>query len=243
MPLITDEANAAHDHIFAEQDIIEPLRSVRDERYKLVFHLQDGKNQLYDTIADPGEKKDIVEQNPEILRTLSVHLADYIRKNEPPEKEKLHRWEQVRPFKYIVDEVTTSARLQFFGMSYDDIVNWVEMSDGGENYNNACYWIKPGDGSKGVLWRSENPLLGTYNIYIWYGKLFQKPSATNAHFVVITRQGSQEFVIDQNKNIGKWNLLGKFKDPLCVKVTNQADGPVVVDTVKFEDVVRFYAKN
>jgi len=243
MPLITDEANAAHDYIFAEQDILEPLRSVRDKRYKLVFHLQDGKNQLYDTIADPGEQKDIVEQNPEILRTLSVHLTDYIKKNELPEKEKLQRWEQVRPFEYIIDEVTTSARLQFFGMSYNDIANWVEMSDGGDNYNNACYRIKPGDGSKGALWRSENPLLGTYNIYVWYGKLSQKPPATNAHFVVITPQGSHKFVIDQNKNVGKWNLLGKFKDPLCVKVTNQADGPVVIDAVKFEDVVRFYVEN
>ena len=144
---------------------------------------------------------------------------------------------QARSFqKIIVDEVTIGARLQFFGMSYDEIADWIKMSNGGGNYRNACYWIKPGDGSKGALWRTDNPLLGTYNIYVWYGTLPQGRSATNAHFIVSTPKGSWTFIIDQNKNISKWNLLGEFKDPLCVKVTNEADGPVIIDAVKFEKV-------
>jgi len=234
MPLIAGKVNAVHDYIFAEQDILEPLRSVCNERYKLICHLQDGKDQLYDTVADPGEKKNIAEQNPEIVRTLSIQMRDYMKKNKPLEKERLYRWQQVSPLEEIIDEVTIGARLQFFGMAYCEIANWVKMSDGEDNYNNACYWIQPGDGSKGALWRSDNPLLGTYNIYIWYGRVLQRRSATNTHFLVITRQDSQAFVIDQNKNVGKWNLLGKFEDPLYVKVTNKADGPVIIDAVKFE---------
>ncbi|GAJ24543.1 unnamed protein product, partial [marine sediment metagenome] len=70
--------------------------------------------------------------------------------------------------------------------------------------------------------------------YVWYGRLPQGRSATNAHFIVSTRKGSWTFIIDQNKNTGKWNLLGKFKDPLCVKVTNEADGSVIIDAVEFE---------
>jgi len=236
MPLITDKVNAVHDYIFAEQDLLEPLRSVRDKRYKLIFHLQDGKNRLYDTIVDPGEKEDIAEQNPEIVRTLSVQMTEYMKKNEPPEKEKLRRWQKVSPSEAIIDEIATSAQLQFFGMSYNEIANWVKMSDGGHSYRCTCYWIEPGDGSKGALWRTENPLLGTYNVYVWYGKLQNRRSATNAHFVVATRGGCREFVIDQNKEIGRWNLLGSFEEPLYVKVTNKADGPVIIDAVKFEQI-------
>lgn len=234
MPLISGRTDAVHEYIFAEQDILEPMRSVRDKKYKLIHHLQNGKIQLYDAIADPDEKKDIADQNPEIVRTLSAKLTNY-RKNEASEKEKIQRWQQASPLqKIIVDEVTIGARLQFFGTGYDDMASWVKMSDGENNYGNACYWIKPGDGSKGALWRSDNPLLGTYNVYVWYGKLPQRRSASNVHFIVTTRQDSRTFVIDQNNNAGKWNLLGKFEDPLYVKVTNKANGPVMVDAVKFE---------
>lgn len=236
MPLITGEINAVHDYIFAEQDVLEPLRSVRDERYKLIRYLQDGKNKVYDIIADPREQKDIAEQYPEIVQILSAQLRNDIEKNEPSEKERLHRWKQISPVEEIIDEVTIGARLQFFGMSYNDIANWVKMSDGEDNYGNACYWIEPGEGSKGALWRSDNPLLGTYNIYVWYGRVLQRHSATNAHFSVTTRQDLRTFVIDQNKNVGKWNLLGKFEDPFYVKVTNKADGPVIIDAVKFEQI-------
>ena len=121
-------------------------------------------------------------------------------------------------------------------MFYRDMADWVRTSDGGGSFRNACYWILPGDGSKGALWRTENPLLGTYNIYVWYGRLPHGHSATNAHFVVATRRDSREFMIDQNEDVGKWNLLGKFEDPLYVKVTNKADGPVAIDAVKFERV-------
>ena len=140
-----------------------------------------------------------------------------------------HNLEQV-----IIDEVTAGARFQFLGLSFRDIPNWVGMSDGGGNYHNSCYWIKPGDGSRGALRRSENPLFGTYEIYVWYGRIPQKCSATNAHFSVVTRENSQMFVIDQNKNQGRWNLLGGFENPLCVKVTNDTDGLVVIDAVKFQ---------
>lgn len=240
IPLINNNVTAIHEHIFAEQDIIEQLRSVRNYRYKLIRHLQRGKSCLYDTLADPHEQKDIISKNSEIASTLSIHMDNYLKRNQLPEEKKLRRMRQISSDlkEIIIDEVTPSARLQFLGMSYCDLSHWVGMSDGGDNYHNACYWIRPGDGSKGALWRSENPLLGIYDIYIWYGRIPQRRSATNAHFSVYTRGGSRTFIIDQNKNRGKWNLLGRFENPLYVKVTNNADGPVVIDAAKFELVNR-----
>jgi len=237
-PLILGKDETVHECIFAEQDILEPLRSVRNERYKLIYHLRDKQIQLYDVMVDPGEKKDIADQKPEIVEFLSGKLTDYMKENEPSEEEKISRWrQQATSFpEIIIDEVTIGARLQFFGTSYDELASWVKMSDGGNSYRGACYWIEPGDGSKGALWRTDNPLSGTYNIYVWYGKLPQRRSATNARFTVTTRQGSQTFFVDQNKNIGKWNLLGEFKDPLYVKVTDEADGPIIIDAIKFERI-------
>jgi len=236
LPLIADEADTIHDYVFSEQDVVEELRSVRNEQYKLILNLQTGEKQLFDTLADPKEKENIAEREPDIVRDLSAQLKEYMKKNEPPEEEKLDLWRKVSYFKpmQIIDEVTTGAQFQFLGMDYETIPKWVRMADGGENYMNACYWIEPGDGSVGALWRTNNPLMGVYNIYLWYGVLPDKRSATNAPFSVVTRKGSYEFIIDQNKNVSMWNLLGEFEDPLYVKVTNKADGPVVLDAVKFE---------
>ena len=79
-PLIRGSVNAVHEYIFAEQDILEPLRSVRNKKYKLIRHLRDGKLQLYNTTVDPDEKKDISEENPEVVRLLSIQLSEYMKK-------------------------------------------------------------------------------------------------------------------------------------------------------------------
>jgi len=236
LPLIAGEAEAINEYIFAEQDIVEPLRSVRNMRYKLIYNLQTGKKQLFDTINDPKENRDLAEQEPDIVWSLSAQLMEYMRENEPPENERLSLWEKVsysHPVQ-IIDEVTTGAQFQFFGMDYDEIPKYVRMADGGGNYNNACYWMEPGNGDKGAIWRTNNPMIGVYRIYLWYGLLPDRKSATNACFTVVTREGEYEFIVDQNKNTGTWNYLGEFKNPICAKVSNKADGPVVLDAVKFE---------
>jgi len=238
LPLINGQRDAIHKFIFAEQDVTERLRSVCNERYKLIYHLQDNRKQLFDRLSDPLERNDIADQAPDVVRNLKAQLIEYMRKNEPPEKEKLTLWRRVGYFKpvQIVDEVTTGAQFQFFGMDYETIPKWVRMADGGGNYMDACYWIKPGDGDIGAIWRTNNPMLGVYNIYLWYGVLPHRRSATNAHFTVVTCEDAYDFIIDQNKNVNRWNLLGEFKDPLYVQVTNKADGPVILDAVKFERI-------
>jgi hypothetical protein len=47
---------------------------------------------------------------------------------------------------------------------------------------------------------------------------------------------TQPFKIDQTKNTGQWDLLGVFDNPWDVVLTNNADGAVVVDVVRFQSL-------
>ncbi|RLI11966.1 hypothetical protein DRO33_03220, partial [Candidatus Bathyarchaeota archaeon] len=220
-------------YVFSEQDILERLRSVRDDRYKLILNLDTGKVQLFDTLSDPGERFDIATQRPDVVRRLMRALKRWMEENHPPEEELLERWrETVRagPRAIVVDDVTIGAQLQLYGTGW-------RMADHETNFRGACYWVEPDvRGSNVAIWRTDNPLLGTYEVYVWYGRIPGRRAATNARYTVVTREGSQTFVVDQNENVGRWNLLGRFKDPICVRLTSAADGPIIVDAVKFERV-------
>jgi arylsulfatase A-like enzyme len=54
VPLIQEKTVSIHSHVFSEVDIVEPLRSVRDDRYKLILNLRNGRQQLFDYRADPS---------------------------------------------------------------------------------------------------------------------------------------------------------------------------------------------
>lgn len=234
LPAINGEISAVNEHVFSEQDVIEPLRSVRDERYKLIHNLRDGKCMLYDSLNDLREQSDIAEEQPEICQELFGRLAKHMEEIGPSEESRINHWRKFTLKDEIIDEVTIGSRLQLFGFKYEDLKDWVKLSEGGNCYKDHCYWIEPGDGSRGASWRSDNPLLGNYNIYLWYGKLPDRSSATNASFTLITRTDSKTYSIDQNYNWGKWNLLGNVENPVEVRVTNDANGPVVIDAVRFE---------
>jgi len=42
--------------------------------------------------------------------------------------------------------------------------------------------------------------------------------------------------VDFNRGTGNWNLLGTFKNPRSVQLSNTANGVVIADAVKFERV-------
>lgn len=77
-------------------------------------------------------------------------------------------------------------------------------------------------------------MAGRYLISIWYGALPQGAAATDTPFTVETRSGSKSFRIDQTRNVGKWQELGIFEDPLRITVSNEASGRIIVDAAKFK---------
>lgn len=227
-------AGAVHEYIYAEQDVIEPLRSVRDQRYKLIHNLRNGVSLLFDNFEDPREQRDVAEERPEVCRRLLGRIEKYIEENSISEARKLDHWRKFSPNEEIIDEVTIGSRFQFYGFDYSELGCCIKPCSGDDCYKGFCYSMEPGDGTRGAIWRSDNPLLGTYNVYIWYGKLQDRPSATNARLVVTSGSEIQEFSVNQNMNTGTWNLLGSFENPVDVRMTNGADGPLVVDAVRFQ---------
>ncbi|OUW19080.1 MAG: N-acetylgalactosamine-6-sulfatase [Opitutales bacterium TMED158] len=68
--------NYHHPYIVPED--FRGARAAMDGRYKLVIHdRNEFKRELFDLEKDPGEKKDIAEQKPELVRTLEAQLRSW----------------------------------------------------------------------------------------------------------------------------------------------------------------------
>jgi len=75
---------SAHDDILVN---VEAFRgSVIKGQWKLVkVALLPGKTELFDLSADPGEKNNVAEQNPEVVRDLEARLIAYAKQQKPSE--------------------------------------------------------------------------------------------------------------------------------------------------------------
>lgn len=233
-PLLTGARGSIHEHLFAEQDVLEPLRSVRDGRHKLIYRTSDGRRLLFDTENDPCEQHNVAEERADVANRLLAALDDYSRRNAPDATQRQAHFARFCPENAEIDEVTIGSRLQFYGMKYDALSTYVKMADGKSHRGGACYWMKPGDGSYGALWRSGNPLIGDYAVFIWYGKLSGTQAASNVQVTVRSAGGVSIVSVDQNRNCSKWKPLGTFTDPVSVSVSDKADGAVIIDAVRFE---------
>jgi arylsulfatase A-like enzyme len=232
VPLVRGKVEPVHPYVFGEQDISEPLRSVRDRRYKLILNLRTGRKQLFDTAADPAEQNDIAEAQPKIVEELSAVLARWRAENEPDPAERDRSWREKAIRQEVIDEITIGARCQLTGTGW-------RMADGLGNFGGGCYWTepaKPSESLRTAKWRTDNPMLGRYRVSIWYGSIPGGGAATNAPFTVETRTGSKTVRIDQTRNAGAWRELGVFENPYHVMLTNEADGRIIADAAKFERV-------
>jgi hypothetical protein len=54
---------------------------VRTNSAKFIVDLKGTRTELYDLLADPGEKHNIVEQQPELAKELEEHLVRFVRTN------------------------------------------------------------------------------------------------------------------------------------------------------------------
>jgi arylsulfatase A-like enzyme len=225
-PLLTGRKRSVHTCLFHEVDILEPLRAVRDEWYKLILNLRTGRKQLFDSRNDPGDQRDIAEREPDVVARLTKVLDQWRKENAAEQRHRLANVSAVE----VVDEVTIGAHLQLTGEGW-------QMGDHADDFNGGCYWSEPaGEGIRPstATWRVDNPMFGRWRISLWYGTLPE--AASDVPFTVATRAGSKTVRVDQTTNTGAWHELGVFREPISVTLTNQASGRVIADAVKFEPV-------
>jgi arylsulfatase A-like enzyme len=232
VPVISGKKASVRTHTFSEQDIIEPLRSVRDERYKLIWNKRTGAKLLFDYRADRGEKRDLAATHPGVVARFTKLLEQWSKENETEFEWRDRKWREIAakaPPELIIDEVTIGSRLNLTGSGW-------QSADPKDAFGGGVFWSeprKPGEPERVATWRPDNPLLGSYRVSIWYGAL-PEGAATEAPFTVSARQGAKRITVDQSTRGGAWQELGVFEDPLNVTLSNAANGRVIVDAVKFE---------
>ena len=231
VPMIRGDVPALNPYIYAEEDLGTIARSVRSENYRLIKYLWDGRTELFDLKRDPREQTDVTKESPAALEALSARLSEWMKVNQPTREIQLRRWKIfTQPEKeVIVDDQTIGNRFLMTGGEWH---NDVATQSG--NWEVGAFWTEGGDGSKTAVWRGDNPLIGTYRISICYGHPAIGRLASNAPFTIVSEGGSQTVRVDYNRNAGEWRVLGIATNPYYVRLTNQADGAVIADAVKFE---------
>lgn len=232
-----------HHYIYAEESVLTPQYSIRNARYKVIETMLTGKMQCFDEARDPRELHSICKQIPveasNLKAALDQHIQDLIReaKSYPDwrdnmalavlEQRDTKSLETLAPRKLTV-RPSGNARFQLTGRGWSVV-------KGEGVYPHLDYWCPPGSGKSYIIWRSDTPLTGDYKVYVRYGStgIPGMKQADDADYTVRFKGGSLSFPIDQNQRQGKWHLLGRFHDPIWVKMSDRADGAVAAGSVRF----------
>lgn len=231
VPMIDGKNPDMNPYIYSEEDVEIPERMVRSARYKLIKNLWTGGVQLFDLKQDPGELRNVAQANPSKVKALSARLAAWMRENEPSKTIQLRRWMiYTQPETTLtVDEQTIGARFQMDGKGWRS-----DVSIQSGNFDGGCFWAAGGNGSDYAMWRSDDPLIGTYKISVFFGHPPVGRLAGNAPFTIVTAEGSRTVRVNFNQHPGQWHTLGTFANPRYVRLTNHADGIVIADAVRFD---------
>jgi arylsulfatase A-like enzyme len=242
-PMIEGRMQSENQFIYAGEDVAIPLRSVRSKRYKLILNLWTGKKQLFDEERDPKELADVASQHSDVVKALSARLQKWMEENTPSSDVVLRRWRIYTAHERVVtvDDQTIGGRMLLTGGGWHS-----DTRPQSGNYAGGCFWTEQGSGSRRAVWRNDDPMLGTYKIYVYYGHPEAGRLATDAPFTIVSGPPAlgrvaadarrQTVRVNFSDGEGEWHLLGTAKNPRYVEETNAANGAIVVDAVRFERV-------
>ncbi len=242
-PLLLGQKKQVHRYVYGEETAIQPQYSIRNTRYKLIESLRSGKTQCFDDLRDPAEKQNICALIPReaarLKAALDRHIQAMIQQAEsyPDWRNNLalavvqqrdSRGLQALAPRRVVIGPHSGASFQLTGSEWS-------LIEGACNYGGLAYWSKPGPNTQRILWRFDTPFTGWYEVAIRYGGLGlgSRKLATNANYTVRFKGGSLSFPVNQNQRQGLWIHLGCFYDPISIELTNQANGPILADVVRF----------
>jgi arylsulfatase A-like enzyme len=243
LPMIDGKTASINKYVYSEEDVAIPLRAVRSTRYKLILNLWTGKEQLFDLQNDPAELTDVAQANPEVVKELDSQLNNWMRENMPPKAVELRRWRIYTTAERVtvIDDQTIGGRFLITGGGWQS-----DTAPASGNFEGGCFWTTKGDGSRTAVWRNDDPMLGTYKVFVYYGHPSIGRLASNAPFTivygpaavggVVSDTSSRTIHVNFNRGAGDWQLLGTVTNPFYVEETNSADAAIIADAVRFERV-------
>jgi len=232
-----------HPYLYGEESVLTPQYSIRNTRYKVIETMRTGKIQCFDNATDPRELQNICSQIPgeasKLKAALDQHIQSLIQqaKSYPDWQNNIGlavlEQRDSKSLDALAPRQLTIAPQS--GVHYQLTGRAWSLVKGAHSLHNVAYWAPPGPADAHVIWWSDTPLTGEYEISVWYGGTGQAATkqATDANYTVRFKGGSLSFPIDQSQHQGEWHSLGRFHDPVSVELTNRADGAVVAGTVRF----------
>jgi RHS repeat-associated protein len=97
------------------------------------------------------------------------------------------------------------------------------------------YINEAGTGADTFTWPATIPAAGAYSVYAWWPD-GGSGRATNAKYIVNHAGGSTTVTVNQQAQVGQWNLLGTFilnEGPATVVLSDNANGRVAADAIKW----------
>jgi len=113
---------------------------------------------------------------------------------------------------------------------------WVLSNSQADRYGTSYRYCTAGDGTSKATWKPSISNAGYYNVYAWWSE--HENRASNAPYIIDGSNYSDTVKVNQQQNGGKWNFLGKYYfeagNSGKVTLTNNANGIVIADAVRFE---------
>ncbi len=117
----------------------------------------------------------------------------------------------------------------------DEDKSW-SMRQADHNKLYAIAYASAGGGEARAKYKPTINIPGEYEIFEWHGTVRGRQMATNTPYkLFINGQQKTSGTIDQSRNSGRWNSLGKFDLPTgsrtVIELTNNANGTIVADAI------------
>jgi len=140
-----------------------------------------------------------------------------------------------------IDEDQPYKGIRFWNPPSDWEKTIVENSYG--KYIHSVYYTEAGEGDSEVVWKTNIPKTGYYDVYTYIVKprigfrLRNKNKRPNNHYYVSSDDGEDEITLEMENADEGWNLLGSYyfsEGETKVRLTNKADnGMIFADAIKW----------
>lgn len=261
VPMIDGQTQSENPYVYAGEDVAIPLRGIQNRQWKLILNLWTGKYQLFNEVKDPGEHTNVAKEYPNEVKKLSALLHTWMKSVTPAPSVVLRRWKiyTQQENETTVTAMTIGGRMLLTGGGWHGDTVPTDGNFGGRGRGargpaarrgraqaRAIFWTQGGEGSKTAIWRTDDPMIGKYNVYVYYGHPSIGKLATNAPFTIVSGPPAAGIVaandkrsttrVNFNQGYGEWHLLGTVTNPRYVEETNDANGAIIVDAVRFQRV-------